>query len=130
MANQFTAERVAETYRSMITLSIEGFRYLALINGGAAVALMALLEKGSESGVDAPNLHTPLFWFLAGLVSCGVAMLFAYLTQLRLLQELQSSGELKVKHVWLLRCAIIGYAISLASFCVGAWCGVTVFQNA
>lgn len=129
MANQFTKERVAETYRSMITLSIEGFRYLALINGGAAVALMTLLEKGSDSCVNAPNLHAPLFWFLAGLVSCGVAMLFAYLTQLRLLQELQSSGQLKTKHVWQLRVAIVGYAISLASFCAGAWCGVTVFKN-
>ena len=32
-----------QTYKSLIHLSIEGFRFCALANGGAAVALLAYL---------------------------------------------------------------------------------------
>lgn len=37
-----------ETYKSIITLSIEGFKFAALANGGAAVALLAYLATLRE----------------------------------------------------------------------------------
>ncbi len=39
-----------ETYKSLITLSTEGFKFCALANGGPAVALLACL--GNVAGKD------------------------------------------------------------------------------
>jgi hypothetical protein len=42
-----------ETYKSLITLSVEGFKFCALANGGAAVALLACLGNRWQGGHDA-----------------------------------------------------------------------------
>lgn len=127
MAGDFNQERLTETYKSLITLSVEGFRYLALINGGAVVALLAYLGNVAKGGGPVPNLGAPLLWFLVGLVACGVAMAFAYLTQLRLLNDLLAAGSFSTKHKSTLRVAILGYFVSLASFSYGAWVAVHAF---
>ena len=41
MANGLTAQHWIETYKSPIQISIEGFKFAALANGGAAIALLA-----------------------------------------------------------------------------------------
>jgi hypothetical protein len=70
-----------ETYKSLITLSIEGFRYAALVNGGAAVALLAYLGNVSGKGANSPDMRCPMAWFLLGLVLCGGSMICSYFTQ-------------------------------------------------
>jgi hypothetical protein len=76
-----------------------------------------------------PNVAAPMLCFLVGLVSCGISMVFAYVTQLRLLNELHKSGQLATLHVWTLWAAIFGFVISLGSFSYGAWLAVYVFQG-
>lgn len=128
MTDQYIPERLTESYRSLVTLSVEGFRYLALINGGAIVALLAY--PGNVEGSNVPDLSEPLLWFIGGLVACGIAMAFAYLTQLRLFNDLLLTGKFSTRHKPTLWAAIIGYAISLSSFSYGAWLAVWAFQCA
>jgi hypothetical protein len=49
MAENLAQEHWIETYKSLITLSLEAFRFSALANGGSAVALLAYL--GNVAGV-------------------------------------------------------------------------------
>lgn len=41
MATDISNQHWIETYKSLITLAVEGFKFAALANGGAAVALLA-----------------------------------------------------------------------------------------
>ena len=116
-----------ETYKSLISISVEGFKYLALINGGAAVALLAFLGNLTKNGKPAPALHWPMLWFLIGLAACGAAMFFAYATQLKLLNEINRSRTVPVSHSFLLYVAMACYVVSLGSFCIGAWQAVGAF---
>lgn len=107
MTDQYIPERLTESYRSLVTLSVEGFSYLALINGGAIVALLAYL--GNVEGNNVPDLSAPLLWLIVGLVACGIAMAFAYLTQLHLFNDLLLNGKFSTRHKPALWAAILGY---------------------
>jgi hypothetical protein len=113
-----------ETYRSLITISIEGFRFAALANGGAAVALLAYL--GTVAGkAGAPDMRCPMKLFLGGLFACGVAVLCGYLTQLRLLDE--GRRGLRPRHKWILAAGMLTYLASVVCFGFGAWEAVIHF---
>jgi len=79
-----------ETYKSLVTLSTEAFKFCALANGGAAVAILAYLGNvvGKDHLVPVPDMRYPMAAFLEGLVFCGLAMLFAYCIQFRRLNRL------------------------------------------
>jgi hypothetical protein len=117
-----------ETYKSLITLSIEGFKFSALANGGAAVALLAYLGSVAGKSVPTPDMRCPMFAFLSGLAACGLSMLFAYLTQLKLLNEIGRSEKPEFGHGWLLWSAIVLFACSLIAFGVGSWQAVARFH--
>lgn len=126
MTDHYIPERLTESYKSLITLSVEAFRYLALINGGAIVALLAYL--GNAKGGKTPDLGVPSLWFIVGLVACGMAMAFAYLTQLRLFNDLLLAGKFSTGHKPTLRAAMLCFVISLSSFSYGAWLAIQAFQ--
>lgn len=46
MVNDLIDNHWLETYKSLVTLSVEAFKFSALANGGAAVALLAYLGCG------------------------------------------------------------------------------------
>ena len=115
-----------ETYKSLITLSIESFKFSALANGGAAVALLAYL--GNIAGkTSAPDMRCPMLAFLTGLTLCGFAMLFGYLTQLKLLNEIGRTEKFVIRHSLFLWLAITLFAASLIAFGVGSWQAVIRF---
>lgn len=126
MTEHYIPERITESYKSLVTLSVEAFRYLALINGGAIVALLAYL--GNAKDADIPELGIPSLWFIVGLVACGFAMAFAYLTQLRLFNDLLLDGKFSSGHKPTLWAAMLCYAVSLSSFSCGAWLAIRAFQ--
>ncbi|MEQ1662196.1 MAG: hypothetical protein ABL877_05830 [Thiobacillus sp.] len=126
MTDHYVAERLTESYKSLVTLSVEAFRYLALINGGAIVALLAYL--GNTKDGEAPELGVPLLWFIVGLVACGFAMAYAYLTQLRLFNDLLLAGKFSTAHKLTLWAAMLCYVISLSSFSYGAWLAIRASQ--
>jgi hypothetical protein len=59
-------------------------RIILLINGGAALALLAfvgsLISSDGSFASKLPALTTPLLWFAGGAALCAVTMVFAYLT--------------------------------------------------
>lgn len=115
-----------ETYKSLVTLATEGFKFCALANGGAAVALLAYLGNVAGKGLSGPDVRWAMAAFLVGLTFCGTAMIFAYLTQLRRLNEL--AGWKQIGRDWRLAIAILGMAGSVASFAVGSCIAVAMFK--
>lgn len=128
MSTDVTNQHWIETYKSLITLSVEGFKFSALANGGAAVALLAYLGNVAGKGADVPDMRFAMAAFLAGLTACGVAMLCAYLTQLKLFNEPPVGERPKLSHGWLLWSAIFLFACSLVFFGVGSWQAVLRFR--
>jgi hypothetical protein len=63
---------------------------LALVNGGAAVAVLTYLGNlvvRSPPTAHLPNLKPALLWYCGGLLLTVFAFILAYLTQLRLFRE-------------------------------------------
>ncbi|WGS43711.1 hypothetical protein LFL97_09400 [Burkholderia sp. JSH-S8] len=79
-------EHRVETYKSMIVVSHEAYKYLALLNGGAAAGMLANSTKLLEL-VGVSNFRVSLELFAWGLVSTAVALIFSWLTQNRLHNE-------------------------------------------
>lgn len=117
-------EHAVETFKSIITVSLEGLKLLALFNGGAAVALLAYLGNVASKNVPPPDMRIPMLCYVAGLSACGLAFLFSYFTQLMLYNEsigLIPSG----RHERVRRFAIGFTILSLVAFatgsCLAAW---------
>jgi hypothetical protein len=117
-----------ETYKSLVTLSTEAFKFCALANGGAAVAILAYLGNvvGKDHLVPVPEMRYPMAAFLEGLVFCGLAMLFAYCIQFRRLNRLAQA--MNPKGDWPLLIIAMGFAIlSLIAFATGSGLAVVSF---
>jgi hypothetical protein len=132
MVNELNDQHWIETYKSLIALSIEGFKFSALANGGAAVALLAYLGNVAGKGSHIPDMRCAMAAFLGGLAICGFAMLCAYITQLKLLNERhedeRKGGRHSFSHSLLLWLTMILYACSLISFGLGSWQAIISFK--
>ncbi len=76
-----------ETYKSLITISLEGFKYLALINGGAIISLLTYLGNIAGKELPRPDVRGAALSFMSGLALCGLSLFISYLTQFRLFNE-------------------------------------------
>jgi phosphate/sulfate permease len=122
---------IAETFKGLITLSTEVVKMLALVNGGAAVALLAYLGNVvHDPGVHPPHLTHALLWFCKGLFATLLAIIFAYLTQLKLYNEerkkrqqilLPESQRKRIRehHGWILAAAILLAGFAAFAFLKG-----------
>lgn len=117
-----------ETYKSLITISVEGFKFLALANGGSAVALLAYLGNVAGKSLPTPDMRCPMFAFLSGLAFCALSMLFSYFTQLKLLNEIGRSERRLISHQWHLWGAIFMFLCSIFAFGFGSWQAVIRFR--
>jgi hypothetical protein len=116
-----------ETYKSLISIANEGFKFSALINGGAAVAILAYLGNVAGKNVPVPNMQCAMAFFVSGIFLCGGAMVFAYVTQLTLFNELHAPPP-HVKHSKYLYIAITLVVLSLVAFGVGSLFAVAQFK--
>jgi len=100
---------------------------LALVNGGAAVALLTYLGNlvGRNPGSAGPHITLALLCYCGGLFATVVAFIFAYLVQLVLFGEervlLEGQHPVHRKHGWLLTCAIV--LVLIAALAFGLGCG-------
>jgi hypothetical protein len=127
MVKELYQDHWLETYKSLISISVEGFKFSALANGGAAVAILAYLGNVAGKGAAVPSMQIPMLAFLVGLVFVGLSMLFAYFTQLKLLLEIGASEPPRPLHDWLLWFAVILFFCSLVAFACGSWLAVVRF---
>lgn len=120
--------KVLETYKSLVTLSTEGFKFLAIVNGGAVVALLAYMGNVVRKEGALPDLWAAMVCFAMGLVVCGFALLFSYLTQLSLFNTWQ--GLKSDTHKCWMYSGIACYVASLVLFAGGALSAASAFGQA
>jgi hypothetical protein len=123
-------EHAIETYKSLVQISVEGMKLLALLNGGAAVALLAYLGNVTAKTGSPPDMRVPMVFFLAGLLLSGLAFLGSYFTQLRLYEDSvnESTEDSTARWVFWLRCGIGAAGLSLGCFALGSGFAVWLFQ--
>jgi hypothetical protein len=111
---EFQLQHLLETYRSLISISVEGFKAMLLVNGGAVIAFLAFLGSVAPAKPEIlPLAAKPLLLFVIGLVISVLAFISSYATQFCLFSE--SRGRMKEgRHFWPLA---IGAVCSLG--CVG-----------
>jgi hypothetical protein len=129
MESNHTQNHWQETYKSLITISLEGFKFISIANGGAAVALLAYLGNIASNGTTVPDMRWSMAAYLAGLFFCGLALFSSYLTQFFLLQEIGSKDNINYSHRWPLWLAFILLFMSLILFSIGSWQAVANFPR-
>lgn len=113
------------TYKSLVTVATEGFKFLALANGGAAVAILVYLGDIAGKNAPVPDMRCAMLSFLLGLFFCGAAMLFAYLTQLKRLNNIVDGKD--TRGDWRLVVSLVFAVLSLFAFGLGSLLAVTSF---
>jgi hypothetical protein len=81
---------LTETYKSLITLTVEALKMLALVNGGAAIAILTYvgnLAVRQPPPTNLPHIKCALLCYCGGVAASTLAFIFAYGTQLRLFIE-------------------------------------------
>jgi hypothetical protein len=131
-------EHTLETYKSLVTLSIEGLKVLQLLNGGAIVALLAYLGQISNRGEIASAVIGPLVLFVLGLVGAAVAHFGAYFTQLArfnssVMRQQQGEGagnsNFEQSESRWLTITIALASLSLLLFAIGSIIAATIFAK-
>ncbi|BBP99126.1 hypothetical protein BSFA1_42550 [Burkholderia sp. SFA1] len=117
MPNSVNEGIALETYKSLISISVEVFKYLALLNGGAAAAVLAGFDRLVKN-IPLGALQIAVISFVVGLLLCGLAMFCAYWTQISLFNEYM--GRMRRIHGSILLAAALCSALSLIAFAVGA----------
>ncbi|MFM0689282.1 hypothetical protein PQQ77_25130 [Paraburkholderia strydomiana] len=118
MGASFKDDHALETYRSMTTVSVEAFKLLALLNGGAAAGIIAAYDK-VRAAVEPGSLKLSICMFIFGLVSVGGAFVCSYLTQTVLFNEMMEREKDRA-HLPLMKAGFACVIASLAFFSAGA----------
>jgi len=64
---QIQKEHAIETYKSLVQISVEGIKLLALLNGDAAVALLAYLGNLAGKTSVMPDMRYSMAFFFASV---------------------------------------------------------------
>ena len=126
MADSESDWHAAETYKSLIHFGSFGLRFVLIINGGAALALMTFLGNVvTKSGITL-DFRWPMSLFLAGIIVGGFALVAAYLTQLTLYNESTNKRDpaRTLNHRVLLTISVILTVIGMLCFLIGAFLAV------
>lgn len=105
-----------EVWRSVITAGGEALRTLVLINGGAAVALLAFLgnvvtkDLSNHMKYSTSNMKTALVTFVFGVGFAGIASAGRYLTQFATVVKQHTAAG------WFTAVSIVFGLLSLAAF--------------
>lgn len=124
----FNEEHALETFKSLITVAMEGLKALLLINGGAVIALLAFLGQSPLGANLAPHFWWPIGFFVAGVVTCTLAFVASYFTQFSLYNESFPNRNYRgPKHT---KCLLIGLLFAFTSvtlFGLGSFESLKVF---
>mgnify|MGYP003676142343 CR=1 FL=1 len=119
-----------ETYKGLIQLSQRGLRFGPVINGGGAVALLALLGNLYGKGAAIDGFELPMICYITGIGLSGFAYITSYLTQLFLYNEglAQNEPATKITHTKWLNVTLILIMLSIVTFCAGSYLGVSALS--
>jgi len=120
-----------ETYKSLITISVECLKMLVVVNGGAAVAVLTYLGNlvGRSSPQHPIHITPAILCYCGGLLAAVLALMFSYLVQLRLYNEesaVQWNVPVRRRHGRLLWMSIALAIIAAAAFGMGCWSAAEV----
>lgn len=114
-----------ETFKSLTNLAIEALKFASLINGGAAIAVVAY-GLGKLPNVA---LAAPMAFFLLGTVLSGFAYICAYVTQLAVFNESANLRNGMAHHgMWLRATGILGLS-AIVTFACGCMVVVITLQD-
>ncbi|MEO8023427.1 hypothetical protein [Polaromonas sp.] len=117
MADEFTTNHQTETFKSLITISLDIFKGLILINGGAAAGMVATLDKLTKV-IHIGAIQASMGLFVGGLLAAVVASSCAYFTQLALHEENMGREVRGKHHRWVIAVTIF-CILSMACFGAG-----------
>ncbi|OWT61877.1 hypothetical protein [Candidimonas nitroreducens] len=127
MHEGFRESHKIETYKSMITLSVEVFRALILLNGAAAAGIVAAMDKLSR--LLAPHtLRHSLTAFLLGLIFAMLATLGGWFTQNTLHNE-NIAAIARGKHLRWVQAVVLLCVASIVAFSAGGLIAVFGIQQ-
>src|SRR4029077_21215502 len=92
---------IEETFKGLIALSIEALKALLLINGGAAVAILAYLGSLASrgSGAHLPDIKNALLCYAGGVFTTALAFIVAYFYAIPpLLRRARASYEAAIQY--------------------------------
>lgn len=116
--SDLTDQHKIETYKSLITISLETFRYLALLNGGAAAGMLTGMDHVVRL-IGKSGFRESMVFFAVGLACSGLAIILSWLTQYRLHAE--NIGVAKADgHKVFVNIALVCVVLSFSSFCIGS----------
>ena len=126
----FDEEHALETYKSLISVSMEGLKTLLLVNGGAVVAIVAFLGQSSLGPGLAPHFWWPLGFFVAGVTSCTCAFIGSYFTQFSLYNEQFPGRKYQgPKHMVCLWVTFFLILLSVTCFALGAFSSISALSS-
>jgi hypothetical protein len=119
---------LTETYKSLISISVEALKLVALVNGGAAIGILTFVGNLAARGQveTVPRVGTSLLCFCGGLVCALLAFMASYLTQLQLYNEeiAIQRGVVPVRtHTWPLKVGVMLALVSVLLFGLGCVLG-------
>jgi hypothetical protein len=120
-------EHAQETYKSMLSISVEGMKALLLINGGAVVFLLTF-SGNSKIGKDlAPHAGTSVGAFVFGVVFGILTFAFSYATQFALFNEsIRPDSYSGPKHMVFVKISVLFVFLGLIAFIVGCCTSVSL----
>lgn len=113
-------EHASETYKSMVSISVEAMKALLLINGGAVIAVLSFLGNSDHGITFAAHASLPLSSFVAGVIFSICTFAFSYATQFALFNETVGNGNYHgPRHMTFVAVALVFVVLSLVSFALG-----------
>jgi hypothetical protein len=105
---------ISETYKGLVTLSVEALKMLMLINGAAAISLLTYIGNLQQGKVP-HGVNMPLLWYCGGVLAASIAMIVAYITQLCLFNEEKKKAEGGSIKQWHMIGIFCGFLFAVAS---------------
>jgi hypothetical protein len=129
------ADLTTALIRGTIDFAAIFIRSTLLANGGAVVVLLALLgsiwaSSGAQGSASALLLSGAIKWFVYGMTSGLLTAGFAYLAQAVISDSSDRTRFADIAFGILRAIAVLLGLISVASFAIGAFEAVAVFQGA
>jgi hypothetical protein len=127
MADQQNSWLLTETYKSLITISVESLKLIALVNGGAAVGVLTYVGNfaaRSSPGGSTRYIKWALLCYCGGLLMTMFAFIISYWTQNRLYREERNivAGGINLKQTHQIGVRLGVAFASLGAFLFGAGC--------